>query len=185
MKMRQSDAEFDRELADLPSELRWREWMRRIEAVLFASASPVGREDLRRVVGQGVSVDLLVEDARQRAAIDPALWALADDARKQVTEAVAFALESDRQTLVVEAEDTIPFGDRAIQSVQDVERGSQWTAQFLRGARACNQRGDFLGDIDLCGAFNRSHFPFLVSQCVAPCPLAELQASAFVISQIG
>ena len=36
--------------------------MRRIEAVLFASASPVPREDLARVVGQGVSVDLLIED---------------------------------------------------------------------------------------------------------------------------
>lgn len=48
-----TDHEFDRELEDLPSELRWREWMRRIEAVLFASASPVPREDLAKVVGQG------------------------------------------------------------------------------------------------------------------------------------
>ena len=55
-------AELDRELPDLPPELRWREWMRRIEAVLFASASPVPRDDLARVVGQGASVDLLVED---------------------------------------------------------------------------------------------------------------------------
>jgi len=53
---------LDRELPDLPPELRWREWMPRIEAVLFASASPVPREDLARIVGQGVSVDLLVED---------------------------------------------------------------------------------------------------------------------------
>lgn len=57
-----SEPELDRELTDLPAELRWREWMRRIEAVLFASASPVPREDLARVVGQGASVDLLVED---------------------------------------------------------------------------------------------------------------------------
>ena len=56
------DPDLDRELADLPSELRWREWMRRIEAVLFASATPVPREDLARVVGQGASVDLLIED---------------------------------------------------------------------------------------------------------------------------
>ena len=42
------EAELDRELLDLPPELRWREWMRRIEAVLFASASPVPREDLAR-----------------------------------------------------------------------------------------------------------------------------------------
>lgn len=46
-----NDGVFDRELEDLPQELRWREWMGRIEAVLFASASPVGREDLARVVG--------------------------------------------------------------------------------------------------------------------------------------
>lgn len=54
--------DIDRALEDLPPELRWREWMRRIEAVLFASASPVPREDLARVVGQGASVDLLIED---------------------------------------------------------------------------------------------------------------------------
>lgn len=53
---------LDRDLSDLPPELRWREWMHRIEAVLFASASPVPREDLARIVGQGVSVDLLVAD---------------------------------------------------------------------------------------------------------------------------
>ena len=57
-----SDPELDRELLDLPPELRWREWMRRIEALLFASTSPVPRDDLARVVGQGASVDLLVED---------------------------------------------------------------------------------------------------------------------------
>lgn len=53
---------LDRELVDLPQELRWREWMGRIEAVLFASATPVGREDLARVVGQGASVEMLIED---------------------------------------------------------------------------------------------------------------------------
>lgn len=53
---------FDRELEDLPQELRWREWMGRIEAVLFASATPVEREDLTRVVGQGASVEMLIED---------------------------------------------------------------------------------------------------------------------------
>jgi segregation and condensation protein B len=57
-----ADTDLDRELNDLPAELRWREWMRRIEAVLFASASPVPREDLARVVGQGASVELLIED---------------------------------------------------------------------------------------------------------------------------
>ena len=59
---RREDTELDRELAALPPELRWREWMRRIEAVLFASATPVARDDLARVVGQGASVDLLIGD---------------------------------------------------------------------------------------------------------------------------
>lgn len=54
--------DFSRELEDLPPEVRWREWMRRIEAVLFASATPVARRDLAKIVGQGVSVDLLIDD---------------------------------------------------------------------------------------------------------------------------
>ena len=62
MTKNRPEPELDRELADLTPELRWREWMRRIEAVLFASASPVPREDLARIVGRGASVDLLVED---------------------------------------------------------------------------------------------------------------------------
>lgn len=53
---------FDRELEDLPHDLRWRTWMGRIEAVIFASAATVPRDDLARVVGQGASVDLLIED---------------------------------------------------------------------------------------------------------------------------
>jgi len=59
-------AVFDRELEDLPQDLRWREWMGRIEAVLFASASPVGRDDLARVVGQGASVEILIDDTVAR-----------------------------------------------------------------------------------------------------------------------
>jgi segregation and condensation protein B len=59
---RRGEPELDRELAVLPPDLRWREWMRRIEAVLFASATPVTRDDLARIVGQGALVDLLIED---------------------------------------------------------------------------------------------------------------------------
>ena len=59
---RREEAGLDRDLAALPADLRWREWMCRIEAVMFASASPVAREDLARVVGTGVSVDLLIDD---------------------------------------------------------------------------------------------------------------------------
>ncbi len=65
------DTAFDRELADLPQALRWRTWMRRIEAVLFASARPVPRDALARVVGQGASVDLLIEDLKADLADRP------------------------------------------------------------------------------------------------------------------
>ncbi|MEE4212810.1 MAG: SMC-Scp complex subunit ScpB [Parvularcula sp.] len=67
----EGDAVFDRELDDLPQELRWREWMGRIEAVLFASATPVGRDDLARVVGQGASVELLIDDIQTELAGRP------------------------------------------------------------------------------------------------------------------
>lgn len=56
---------FDRELEDLPQELRWREWMLRAEAVIFASAEPVSREILARVVGKDCSIDLLIDDLRE------------------------------------------------------------------------------------------------------------------------
>jgi segregation and condensation protein B len=56
---------FDRELADLPPELRWREWMLRVEAVIFAAAEPVGRETLARVVGKDCSIDLLIDDLQE------------------------------------------------------------------------------------------------------------------------
>ncbi|NJM81432.1 MAG: SMC-Scp complex subunit ScpB [Tabrizicola sp.] len=59
---RREEGGLDRNLADLPPNLFWREWLRRIEAVLFASASSVARDDLAKVVGQGASVDLLIED---------------------------------------------------------------------------------------------------------------------------
>lgn len=62
---------FDRELEDLPTELRWREWMGRIEAVLFASSSPVPRDDLSKVVGQGASLDLLIDDIREELKTRP------------------------------------------------------------------------------------------------------------------
>ncbi len=53
---------LDTELAELPQALRWREWMARAEAVLFAASEPVGREVLARVVGRDCALDLLIED---------------------------------------------------------------------------------------------------------------------------
>jgi segregation and condensation protein B len=53
---------FDRELTKLPADKRRKEWMRRVEAVLFASATPVTQEALARVVGADVVVEVLIED---------------------------------------------------------------------------------------------------------------------------
>ena len=55
---------LDTELADLPPELRWREWMGRIEAAIFASAEPVPREALARLVGKSCVLDDLIADIR-------------------------------------------------------------------------------------------------------------------------
>lgn len=59
-----SERLLDRELVDLPPELRWREWMLRVEAVIFAAAEPADRETLARVVGKDCSIDLLIDDLR-------------------------------------------------------------------------------------------------------------------------
>jgi segregation and condensation protein B len=56
--------EFDVEFDDLPPQARWREWMGRVEAVIFASPKPVSRETLARVVGSGCNLELLIEDIR-------------------------------------------------------------------------------------------------------------------------
>lgn len=62
---------FDRELQALPPELRWREWMLRVEAVIFASSEPVTREILARVVGKDCSIDLLIDDVREELGSRP------------------------------------------------------------------------------------------------------------------
>ena len=59
------EQDFDRELSDLPAELRWREWKARVEAVLFAAAKPVTRDVLARVVGRDCALDLLLDDLRE------------------------------------------------------------------------------------------------------------------------
>ena len=56
-------AEFDdAELEEMPADLRWREYMGRIEAVLFAAPEPVTREALARVVGEKVVIEALIDD---------------------------------------------------------------------------------------------------------------------------
>lgn len=60
--MARPPAPLDTELADLEPEARWREWMARVEAVIFASDQPVTRDILGRVVGAKCNLDLLLAE---------------------------------------------------------------------------------------------------------------------------
>jgi segregation and condensation protein B len=61
-RQRSGDESLDVELADLPPAARWREWMLRVEAAIFASARPVPREALVRLVGEACRFDDLIAD---------------------------------------------------------------------------------------------------------------------------
>lgn len=64
-RRRRAEGVLDTELAELPPELRWREWVARVEAVIFAAPGPVARETLARVVGRACSIELLIDDIRE------------------------------------------------------------------------------------------------------------------------
>ena len=61
-RQRSGDESLDVELADLPPAARWREWMLRVEAAIFASQKPVAREALVRLVGEACRFDDLIAD---------------------------------------------------------------------------------------------------------------------------
>ena len=63
-RRRRITGDLDRELEDLPAPARWREWMGRVEAAIFASAEPVLRENLARVVGKACNLELIIDDIR-------------------------------------------------------------------------------------------------------------------------
>lgn len=62
---------LDTELEHLPAELRWREWMGRVEAVIFAASEPVTRSVLARVVGKNCNLELIIDDIRAELAGRP------------------------------------------------------------------------------------------------------------------
>ena len=103
-----ADDEFDQELDALPHALRWREWMGRIEAVIFASATPVSQADLARLVGQGASVDLIINDIQTELAGRPyEIVAVADcwifRSRAQFAHAIRAAADVGAQMLNLNA----------------------------------------------------------------------------------
>ncbi|MEI8703208.1 SMC-Scp complex subunit ScpB (plasmid) [Mesorhizobium mediterraneum] len=62
---RSNDHLFDRDLDHLPAEVRWREWMNRVEATVFAASEPVTRSVLAQVIGASCNLDLLIDDIRE------------------------------------------------------------------------------------------------------------------------
>ncbi|MER8802280.1 SMC-Scp complex subunit ScpB [Mesorhizobium sp. M0998] len=62
---RSNDHLFDRDLDHLPPEARWREWMNRVEATIFAASEPVTRDTLARIVGKSCNIDLIIDDIRE------------------------------------------------------------------------------------------------------------------------
>lgn len=62
---------LDTELEHLPPELRWREWMGRVEAVIFSASEPVTRSVLARVVGKNCNIELIIDDIRVELAGRP------------------------------------------------------------------------------------------------------------------
>lgn len=105
---------LDVDLADLPPQLRWREWMGRVEAVIFASPEPVSREALARVVGRDCKLDLIIEDIREELRSRPyELVAVAGGWQHRTRKAFATAIRTatgrlgDQMRLLSQAESLI------------------------------------------------------------------------------
>jgi segregation and condensation protein B len=70
-KAKKEEQKYDRELAELPEPLRRREFMMRVEAIIFASAKPVTRETLAALIGSDCNLDALIADIRDELRTRP------------------------------------------------------------------------------------------------------------------
>ena len=70
-KRREQESPFDPELAELPNGARWREWMGRVEAAIFASREPIARDALARLVGPRSNLDDLITDIADELRAQP------------------------------------------------------------------------------------------------------------------
>jgi segregation and condensation protein B len=70
-KGREREPLFDPELVDLPEGARWREWLGRVEAAIFASPAPLPREALAKIVGKKCNLDDLLSDIRDELRARP------------------------------------------------------------------------------------------------------------------
>lgn len=95
---------FDRALETLSPAQRWRVWMGRIEAAVFSSATPLSTQELGRLVGEGVSVDLVIADIQAELTERPyALVPVADGwmmrTRAQFAQAIRVVADVGAQVL--------------------------------------------------------------------------------------
>ena len=109
---RSADQLFDRELDHLPPEVRWREWMHRVEATIFAAQEPVGRETLAMIVGKSCSIDLLIDDIREELRGRPyELVSVAGGwshrTRKSFAEAIRAATGADENAKALSSSETL------------------------------------------------------------------------------
>ena len=119
---------LDAELADLPPELRWREWMGRVEAVIFASPAPVSREVLARLVGRDCNLDLLIADIRDELRGRPyELVTVAGGWRHQTRKAFADAIQA-----------AAGVGDQARSLSQAEVAGARWRSPITSRSPAPN-----------------------------------------------
>jgi chromosome segregation and condensation protein ScpB len=124
---RRAPQAIDIELADLPAEARWREWMGRVEAAIFASPAPVPRETLARLVGGDCRLDDLLADIRAELKGRPYdLVAVAQGwhhrTRPRFAEAVRDALAADETAVQAELTPTESFVVTAIAYLQPATR---------------------------------------------------------------
>jgi len=68
---RETETFLDIELDDLPPAARWREWLARVEAAIFASREPVSRDALARIVGKNCRLDDLIADLKEELRARP------------------------------------------------------------------------------------------------------------------
>lgn len=64
MRRRAAADGLDLDLEDLPAAARWRVWMGRVEAAIFAAAEPVKRDALAKIVGRAANLEALISDIR-------------------------------------------------------------------------------------------------------------------------
>jgi len=126
-RRRESQESLDVELADLPAAARWREWMLRVEAAVFASEKPVSREALVRVVGKDCRFDDLIADLTQELRGRPydltqVAGGYALRTKTRFAPAIR-AVHPDRADGVAELTRTETFALTAIAYLQPVTRG--------------------------------------------------------------